>query len=67
MNDKLLLCPTCGSDRVIVGAVQSFMINTNEHYCHSIKTHDNDAKCNCLDCDWGGQRDQLQEGEKHEH
>ncbi len=42
-----------------VAAEQKWLVNTNEHWCHSIKTHDNDAKATCLDCEWEGQRQQL--------
>lgn len=54
-------CPECGSDQVTVTAEQSFMANTGEHYCHSVKTHDSDAKARCLACHWEGQRHQLEE------
>jgi transcription elongation factor Elf1 len=51
-----LTCPECGSEQVTVTAEQSFMANTGEHYCHSVKTHDDEAKARCLDCQWTGHR-----------
>lgn len=57
----LIVCPSCGSEQVIVRAVTSYMVNTGEHYCHSVKTHDGDAKAKCLACDWDGMRQDLKE------
>ena len=57
--DEKLVCPECGSDQVTVTAEQSFMVNTDEHYCHSVKTHDPDAKARCLSCQWQGERRAL--------
>ena len=59
--DEKLVCPECGSDQVTVTAEQSFMVNTGEHYCHSVKTHDPDAKARCLSCQWQGERHALAE------
>ena len=59
--DEKLVCPECGSDQVTVTAEQSFMVNTGEHYCHSVKTHDPDAKAHCLSCQWQGERRALAE------
>lgn len=42
--DEKLACPVCDSEDVTVTAEQMFMANTGEHYCHSVKTHDDDAK-----------------------
>ena len=36
-----LTCPICGSDRVTLDHIQTFMANTLEHYCHSVKVQDN--------------------------
>ena len=36
-----------------------WMVNTGEHYCHSVKTQDPDAKATCLTCGWEGRLDQL--------
>ena len=57
--DEKLICPACGSDRVVVTAEQMFMVNTGEHYCHSVKTQDSDAKAKCLACHWEGTRQDL--------
>lgn len=61
MTEPKLVCPECDSERCVVVAEQSFMVNTGEHFCHSVKTHDSDAKARCLDCYWAGQRQQLKE------
>lgn len=58
-GEDILYCPECGSDRVIVRAVTSYMVNTGEHYCHSVKTHDSDASAGCLECNWEAQRQDL--------
>jgi Zn finger protein HypA/HybF involved in hydrogenase expression len=58
-DDDILACPECGSEKVTVTAEQSFMVNTGEHYCHSVKTHDDEAKAQCLDCQWTGHRGAL--------
>ncbi len=52
-------CSKCGSERVTVAHVQTFMVNTGEHYCHSIKTQDSDSPASCLDCGWKGERHNL--------
>lgn len=52
-------CPECGSDQVTLTHEQSFMANTLEHYCHSVKAQDPNSKSRCLDCDWAGRHDQL--------
>ena len=58
MEDDLK-CPECGSLKVATTAEQMFMVNTGEHYCHSVKAHDADSKATCLACRWTGRRDQL--------
>lgn len=58
-EDTLFTCPECQSSEIAVTEEQMFYINTGEHYCHSVKTHDSDAKASCLTCDWVGQRMQL--------
>lgn len=58
---KKLTCPECGSEEVTVTAEEMFMANTGDHYCHSVKTQDSDAKASCLDCQWEGRREQLKE------
>lgn len=52
----MITCPKCKSENVLVQAVSSYFINTDEFFCHSHKTHDEDAPCECLDCDWTGVR-----------
>lgn len=59
MDDDTLTCPICGSDEVAVTAEQMFMVNTGGHYCHSVKTQDDDAKATCLACRWTGERKDL--------
>lgn len=55
----LLLCPQCGSDRVAVAEVTKIMVNTLEHWCHSVKAGDDDAQVSCLECEWEGVRVSL--------
>lgn len=57
--DEMLVCPECGSTEVTATAEQMFMVNTGDHYCHSVKTQDDNAKADCLSCSWEGRRDQL--------
>jgi hypothetical protein len=59
MSAELLTCPSCGGDRVVLYEETSYMANSGEHYCHSIKMQDPNAKASCLDCQWSGQHDQL--------
>lgn len=59
--DAMLACPRCGSTEVAVTAEEMFMVNTGDHYLHSVKTQDDNAKADCLDCRWGGRRYQLKE------
>lgn len=61
MNEPTYICPECGSEKVTATAEQKFMVNTGDHYCHSVKVHDFNAKATCLDCDWEGQVCQLKE------
>ena len=57
--NKLLTCPECGSEQVTTEHHQMFYANTGEHYCHSMKTHDDNSPATCLDCDWKGVRSDL--------
>ncbi len=59
MENVVLICPECGSEKVTTAHIEKFMVNTGEHYCHSVKTHDPDSPANCLDCRWTGERDDL--------
>jgi hypothetical protein len=54
-----LRCPKCMGDDVTLAHIQTFMANTLEHYCHSMKVQDSDSPSTCLDCDWTGQHYQL--------
>jgi len=49
-----LRCPECMSEQVTLQHWQTFMANTMEHYCHSMKTQDDDSPSRCLDCQWVG-------------
>lgn len=55
-------CPECHSDRVVTTYEQLVDANTFDHYCHSVKAHDADSKALCLECQWTGERQDL-EGE----
>ncbi len=59
MTSALLVCPQCESNEVIVYEEHAIWANTFEHFCHSVKAHDDDAKARCLTCDWTGIRHQL--------
>ena len=50
-------CPVCGSDDLLVTEETSWLLNTGEFFCHSVKTHDADAKVICResDCEWVGE------------
>ena len=54
-------CPECESDKVATEHHQMFMVNTGEHYCHSMKTHDADSPATCLACRWTGLNQDLKE------
>jgi Tfp pilus assembly protein PilV len=58
-REALKLCPECDGHHVAVAAEEMFMVNTGEHYCHSVKTQDADAKATCLECWWVGRNDEL--------
>ena len=59
--DKISICPECGSEEVTSEYHQMFMVNSGEHYCHSMKTHDSDSPSSCLACGWGGKLWELVE------
>lgn len=61
MSETVLSCPSCESTKVTLTHEQAFMANTLEHYCHSVKVQDDNAKASCLDCQWEGERRQLTE------
>jgi hypothetical protein len=52
-------CPECGGTEVTLTHEQTFMANTGEHYCHSVKIQDPDSKSWCTECNWRGTHDQL--------
>jgi transcription elongation factor Elf1 len=52
-------CPECGSTEVTLTHEQSFMANSGEHYCHSVKIQDSDSQARCIDCGWTGIHEQL--------
>ena len=54
-----LVCPECGSEEVTVSHVQTFMVNSGDHYCHSVKCHDPESEARCLECRWSGCRHML--------
>ena len=56
----MLTCPECESTEVTVAHIQLFMANTDEHYCHSVKTQDPDSPAVCLTCGWRGERQNLE-------
>lgn len=58
-KEKLLTCPKCESERVTLTAETSYMANTGDYFCQSVKTHDADSKATCLDCWWEGEHFQL--------
>jgi ssDNA-binding Zn-finger/Zn-ribbon topoisomerase 1 len=59
-------CPNCNSDKLLVYEKTSFVLNTGEFYCHSIKSHDDDAevRCQSIGCDWVGRLDEVINTEK---
>lgn len=59
MSNTTYTCPECGSDQVTTEHHQKFMVNTGDHYCHSIKTQDSDSPATCLSCDWHGEHKHL--------
>ena len=60
-SEPMKLCPECGSTNVATESHAMTMVNTGEHYCHSMKGHDADSPATCLDCHWVGIRNQLKE------
>lgn len=60
-EESISVCPECGSEQVTSEHHQMFMVNTGEHYCHSVKTHDSDSPASCLKCGWKGVLSDLKE------
>lgn len=59
MTQTLCICPECGSTEVTTEHHQMFMVNSGDHYCHSMKTQDGDSPATCLGCRWKGERKDL--------
>lgn len=59
MTQTLFICPECGSTEVATEHHQMFMVNSGDHYCHSMKTQDSGSPATCLDCRWTGERKDL--------
>jgi hypothetical protein len=59
MKEPTYHCPDCNSDRVATEYHQKIMVNTDEHYNHSMKPYDSDSPATCLDCRWRGLRQDL--------
>ena len=59
MTQAQLTCPVCSSTEVTTAHIQTFMVNTGDHYCHSMKTHDCNSPAFCTDCSWRGERQDL--------
>lgn len=57
--DEIFTCPECGGTEVTSAHEQMFMVNTGEHYCHRVKTHDAESRSTCLECEWIGVFDDL--------
>ena len=49
-TEPIYVCPACGSDQVTTEHHQKFMVNTGDHYCHSMKPQDADSPATCIDC-----------------
>lgn len=47
-------CPECESDDLLVYERTAYELNTGNFYCHSVKSHDAEAKVSCQDCEWEG-------------
>lgn len=61
-GEPMLTCPECGSANVTVREETTWMANTGELYCHSVKAYDAEAAARCLECGWTGRRDGLKQG-----
>ncbi len=59
--NTIFTCPYCGSDEVTTEHHQMVMVNTGEHYCHSMKTRDANSPAKCIQCQWEGHRKDLKE------
>lgn len=59
-EDHLLLCPECGSSKILGHEETAWWLSTMEHWCQTIKMND-DAKALCTECEWVGMRSDLVE------
>jgi predicted Zn-ribbon and HTH transcriptional regulator len=58
-EEKILVCPECKSGKVCTEYHQMVDANTYDHYCHSVKAHDDYSPATCLECGWKGKRKNL--------
>ena len=57
-----LKCPVCFSSEVASTDSQLIMVNTGEHYMHSVKARDVHSRTICISCGWSGVlRDLIQD------
>jgi hypothetical protein len=51
------VCPVCNSSDLFVYEETSWLLNTGEFFCHSVKMWDSNAKVTCResDCEWVGE------------
>lgn len=65
MEDKILTCPQCGSEKVRVLACSAYDANSGDFVVHSHKTQDCNTFAYCgnysPDCNWKGLRNELVE------
>lgn len=61
-KDPVYCCPECGSSSVTTTEERKWMVNSGDHYCYSVKPHDDCAKADCLTCGWVGVRSGLLAG-----
>jgi hypothetical protein len=54
MSSTKEACPECGSDKIWSTQATAFMVNTGEHWCTYVETHDKNSPAGCLECDWRG-------------
>jgi hypothetical protein len=57
-------CPDCGSDDLYVIEETMYELNTDEFFCHLVKSFDADARVECGDCDWKGFRYDVEKGDE---
>ena len=58
--EEILACPACGeTEQLTTTFSQMWLVNSGDHYCTSMKTHDADSPAACLECGWKGERKDL--------